>query len=69
MGGFERSNDKSTGCRLHKNRNGDIKMIKTIIIKDLGFWLILDCHRVSRLNLMNTLPDPQKLESIDFSKN
>ena len=41
-------------------------MIETKLIKALPFWKILDCHKVSRINLQHTLIDPQKLEPNDF---
>lgn len=36
------------------------------LIKNFPFWKLLDCHKVSRINLQHTLIDPQKLESSDF---
>jgi hypothetical protein len=43
-----------------------MNLSKTKLIKSLAFWQILDCHKVSRLNLQYTLIDPQKLEARYF---
>jgi hypothetical protein len=43
-----------------------MELSKTKLIENLAFWQILDCHKVSRLNLQTTIKDPQILEATDF---